>query len=237
MHSLNLYSKIEPYLDFHDEVQELYDAFFQICEELAIASLIDIGCGQGEFLLSLKPLGIETFGTDLSSEQIRVCQSKGLQVACQDIDTIDQKFQCATAIFDVLNYMEKTTLEKFIKNCEELLLDEGYFLFDINTLYGFEEVADGSLQINHKDRFIAIDANYANKKLATTIVLFEKNTQGCYEKSEDTIIQHFHEKNTIKKLLEKSNFVIKQIINFHLHSEEKPDKLLFICQKRAKKIS
>ena len=224
-------------MDFHDEVQELYDAFLQICEELAITSLIDIGCGQGEFLLSLKPLGIETFGTDLSSEQIKVCLSKGLSVACQDIDTIDRKFQCATAIFDVLNYMEKNNLEKFIKNCADILLEDGYFLFDINTLYGFEEVADGSLQINQEDRFIAIDAKYESKKLATTIVLFEKNTKGCYEKREDTIIQHFHEKNTIKKLLEKNGFSIKQIINFHLHSEDKPDKLLFICQKIVQKKS
>lgn len=231
MHSLNLYSKIEPYLDFQDEIEELYDAFLKICEELKVKKAIDIGCGQGEFLLQLQEMGIETFGTDLSSEQVKVCKSKKLNVECIDIENVTEKFDCATAIFDVLNYMDKKTLEKFVQNTYNLLASEGYFIFDINTLYGFEDVADGSLNINLEDKFIAIDAVFSEKILTTNIVLFSSEDNGKYTKEEDFITQHFHEKNAVKKLLDKCGFEVKQIINFHLHSEEKPDKLIFICQK------
>ncbi len=231
MHSLNLYSKIEPYLDFQDEIEELYDAFLKICEELKVKKAIDIGCGQGEFLLQLQEMGIETFGTDLSSEQVKVCKSKKLNVECIDIENVTEKFDCATAIFDVLNYMDKKTLEKFVQNTYNLLVSEGYFIFDINTLYGFEDVADGSLNINLEDKFIAIDAVFSEKILTTNIVLFSSEDNGKYTKEEDFITQHFHEKNAVKKLLDKCGFEVKQIINFHLHSEEKPDKLIFICQK------
>lgn len=231
MHSLNLYSKIEPYLDFQDEIEELYDAFLKICEELKVKKAIDIGCGQGEFLLQLQEMGIETFGTDLSSEQVKVCKSKKLNVECIDIENVTDKFDCATAIFDVLNYMDKKTLEKFVQNTYNLLVSEGYFIFDINTLYGFEDVADGSLNINLEDKFIAIDAVFSEKILTTNIVLFSSEDNGKYTKEEDFITQHFHEKNAVKKLLDKCGFDVKQIINFHLHSEEKPDKLIFICQK------
>ena len=231
MHSLNLYSKIEPYLDFQDEIEELYDAFLKICEELKVKKAIDIGCGQGEFLLQLQEMGIETFGTDLSSEQVKVCKSKTLNVECIDIENVTDKFDCATAIFDVLNYMDKKTLEKFVQNTYNLLVSEGYFIFDINTLYGFEDVADGSLNINLEDKFIAIDAVFSEKILTTNIVLFSSEDNGKYTKEEDFITQHFHEKNAVKKLLDKCGFEVKQIINFHLHSEEKPDKLIFICQK------
>jgi cyclopropane fatty-acyl-phospholipid synthase-like methyltransferase len=231
LHSLNLYSKIEPYLDFQDEIEELYDAFLKICEELKVKKAIDIGCGQGEFLLQLQEMGIETFGTDLSSEQVKVCKSKKLNVECIDIENVTDKFDCATAIFDVLNYMDKKTLEKFVQNTYNLLVSEGYFIFDINTLYGFEDVADGSLNINLEDKFIAIDAVFSEKILTTNIVLFSSEDNGKYTKEEDFITQHFHEKNAVKKLLDKCGFEVKQIINFHLHSEEKPDKLIFICQK------
>ena len=231
MHSLNLYSKIEPYLDFQDEIEELYDAFLKICEELKVKKAIDIGCGQGEFLLQLQEMGIETFGTDLSSEQVKVCKSKKLNAECIDIENVTDKFDCATAIFDVLNYMDKKTLEKFVQNTYNLLVSEGYFIFDINTLYGFEDVADGSLNINLEDKFIAIDAVFSEKILTTNIVLFSSEDNGKYTKEEDFITQHFHEKNAVKKLLDKCGFDVKQIINFHLHSEEKPDKLIFICQK------
>ncbi len=231
MQGLNLYSKIEKDLDFQKEVEELYDAFLQICEELEVKKVIDIGCGQGEFLLSLEVAGIEAFGTDLSSEQIKVCRGKGLNVECIDIGEITAKYECATAIFDVLNYMDKVTLEKFVQDSYNLLDEKGYFIFDINTLYGFEEVAQGSLNINKANKYIGIDAFFEDKKLITNIVLFSQNENGLYTKEQDFITQYYHEKNAIKKLLTKSGFEIKQIINFHLHSEEKADKLIFICQK------
>jgi len=228
---LNLYSKIEKHLDFQEEVEELYDAFLKICEELNVKKVIDIGCGQGEFLLSLEVSGIEAFGTDLSSEQVKVCKEKGLNVSCIDIGEVEKRFDCATAIFDVLNYMDKQILEKFVKDTYNLLEEKGYFIFDVNTLYGFEEVAQGSLNINLEDRFIAIDAFFRDKKLITDIVLFSKNSDGNYSKEQDFITQYYHEKNAIKKLLIKSGFEIKQIVNFHLHDDDKADKLIFICQK------
>ncbi len=231
MSGLNLYSKIEKHLEFQAEVEELYDAFLKICEELNLKKVIDIGCGQGEFLLSLEVSGIEAFGTDLSSEQVKVCQEKGLNVACVDIAEVKTTFDGATAIFDVLNYMDKQILEKFVKDTYNLLDEGGYFIFDINTLYGFEEVAQGSLNINLEDKFIGIDAFFGDKKLITDIILFSKNEDGKYTKEQDFITQYYHEKNAIKKLLTKNGFEIKQIINFHLHSDDKADKLIFICQK------
>jgi len=231
LNGLNLYSKIEKDLDFQAEVEELYDAFLKICEELAVKKVIDIGCGQGNFLLSLEASGMEAFGTDLSSEQIKVCKEKELNVACIDIADVKETFDCATAIFDVLNYMDKQSLEKFVKDTYNLLSVGGYFIFDVNTLYGFEEVAQGSLNINLEGKFIAIDAFFEDKKLTTNIVLFSKKGDETYTKEEDFITQYYHEKNAIKKLLTKSGFEIKQIINFHLHDDDKADKLIFICQK------
>jgi cyclopropane fatty-acyl-phospholipid synthase-like methyltransferase len=231
LNGLNLYSKIEQFLDFQAEVEELYDAFLKICEELNVKKVIDIGCGQGNFLLSLEAVGIKAFGTDLSSEQIKVCKEKELNVACIDIADVKETFDCATAIFDVLNYMDKQSLEKFVKDTYNLLSVGGYFIFDVNTLYGFEEVAQGSLNINLEGKFIAIDAFFEDKKLTTNIVLFSKQGDETYTKEEDFITQYYHEKNAIKKLLTKSGFEIKQIINFHLHDDDKADKLIFICQK------
>ncbi len=231
MNGLNLYSKIEKHLDFQAEVEELYDAFLKICEELNVKKVIDIGCGQGEFLLSLEVSGMVAFGCDLSSEQVKVCKEKGLNVACIDIAEVQDRFDCATAIFDVLNYMDKQILEKFVKDTYNLLEVGGYFIFDINTLYGFEEVAQGSLNINLEDKFIGIDAFFSDKKLITDIILFTKNQDGNYTKEQDFITQYYHEKNAMKKLLTKCGFEIKQIINFHLHDDEKADKLIFICQK------
>jgi len=231
LNALNLYSLIEADLDFSDEIEQLYTVYLDIVDELKISSLIDIGCGQGDFLIEIKKLNIPYFGVDLSSSQIEICQTKGLNTECLDISLIQDKYHCATAIFDVLNYLSENKIKTFISSTYELLHNDGYFIFDINSLFGFQEVAQGSLNINKENKFISIDAYFENNKLQTHINLFEKNKDNLYSKKSDTLVQYYHSKDRLIKILKKYGFDIKQIINFHLHSEEKEDKFIFICQK------
>jgi len=113
LNALNLYSNIEQYLDFSEEVEELYGAYKDIVNEINPKSLIDIGCGQGDFLLQIQNKSIKTFGVDLSSEQIKVCKEKNINSACIDIADVKDTYSCATAIFDVLNYMDEKTFLKY----------------------------------------------------------------------------------------------------------------------------
>lgn len=229
MNPLDLYSIIEHHLDFSQEIGELYSFYKTFCEKKGITSLIDIGCGQGEFLLSL-PSSISTFGIDLSAEQIKVSQAKGLNTKAIDIADVDTTYDMATAVFDVLNYLDTPSLKLFIENSAKVLKKDGYFLFDINTLYGFEDIAQGALNIDLQDEFIAIDAIFEDAKLFTTINYF-KNIKDSYIREKNTITQYYHPKDRIKKLLSKSGFKIESIIDFHLHDEQIADKYIFIAKK------
>lgn len=229
MNSLDLYAIIEEHLDFSDEVRELYQFYIDFSNQKKPNSLIDIGCGQGEFLLSLNN-SINTLGVDLSFEQIKIAKSKNINAQCIDISEVKDSFDMATAVFDVLNYIDGDILKKFIESTYKVLNRDGYFLFDINTLYGFEVVAEGSLNINLEDKFIGIDAYFENKTLTTNINLFKKEN-ASYTRYENHITQYFHEKNKMKKLLTKAGFTIEKIIDFNLHGYEEADKYIFICKK------
>ena len=231
MNALNLYSIVEQDLGFDNEIEELYSTYLDIIDELQLKSVIDIGCGQGEFLVQIKSKKLDYLGVDLSSQQIEVCKSKGLYAKNIDIADVEQHFSCATAIFDVLNYIPANELESFLNSTYKILNKDGFFIFDVNTLFGFEEVAQGSLNIDKKAKFIAIDAFFENNILSTTINLFEKNKNNCYTKHKNTITQYYHTKDFLTKLLNKVGFSVVQIINFHLHSEDEEDKYIFICQK------
>ncbi len=50
---LDLYSKIEPFLDFQEEVYNLHNEFMSIVFEKELDNILDIGCGQGFFVESL----------------------------------------------------------------------------------------------------------------------------------------------------------------------------------------
>ena len=228
---LELYSKIEPFLDFEDEVYTLHKQFMEFVMVNELDNIIDIGCGQGYFLENLKINGKKAFGTDLSVEQIKVCQEKGLEAKAIPLNEVSEKYDCATAIFDVLNYIPKEHLETFIKESYEVLNDGGYFLFDVNSHFGFDEIAQGCITIDLEDRFIAIDANFDEKNLQTDLTLFTQNDNGTFTKESDSIVQEYHSKEYLEKLLKKCGFEVEEIRDFNLHSDEDADKLIFICKK------
>ena len=53
-------------------------------------------------------------------------------------------YDVLTAVFDMLNYLDKEQLERFLSCVKAHLNEGGIFLCDINTLFGFENVAVGS---------------------------------------------------------------------------------------------
>ncbi|QOG12899.1 class I SAM-dependent DNA methyltransferase [Arcobacter sp. FWKO B] len=227
---LELYAKIEQYLDFKDEVAYLHDTFCDIVSEINPKSLLDIGCGQGDFLAKLDT-NIKTLGIDLSHTQVNIAKEKGLDVKAVPLSQIDEKFDMQTAVFDVINYIPKSNIESFFQECYDRLNKNGYFVFDINTLFGFDEVAQGAIVLDKEEMFISIDAYFDKDILKTYITAFSKVNNDLYTKEQDTITQYYHTKEFMKKTLKKVGFKIEQILEFKLHGYDKADKNIYICCK------
>ena len=230
MQALDLYATIEEYLDFEEEIEKLYQTTKDIVIQKNPKTLIDIGCGQGEFCKLIQTYGIDTLGVDLSEKQIQIANEKGINAKYIDIEDVKEKYDCATAVFDVVNYLPNEYIKTFLTNSYNLLNENGYFIFDINSLYGFEEVAQGALTIDEDDNFIAIDANFVEKKLFTDITLFSKTGKN-YKKDFGTITQYYYTNEELKNMLTDIGFAIEEIKYFNLHDSEQSDKYIFICKK------
>jgi cyclopropane fatty-acyl-phospholipid synthase-like methyltransferase len=230
LQALDLYAKIESDLEFKEEIQYLYSMFLETLLEHDIKKVIDIGCGQGEFCILLSQNEIDSIGVDLSQKQVEYALQKGVDARCCDIKDITQQFQAATATFDVINYLSKNELKKFLQHCYKIVQDNGYLIFDINTLHGFENIAQGSLNIDKEDRFIAIDAYYENSKLQTNITLFTKQ-ESLYNKQSGTIIQYFYPVDYLTILLKSIGFKWVKTQEVYLHDDETPDKMILIAHK------
>ncbi|MDY0051810.1 MAG: class I SAM-dependent methyltransferase [Aliarcobacter sp.] len=230
---LDLYARVEPFLSFEEEIYTLHKEFLKFIMVNDLDNIIDIGCGQGYFLENLMINKKTAFGIDLSAEQIKACDERNLNAKVMDLVDVQEKFDCATAIFDVLNYIPKEDLKTFLTQVNVVLNQGAYFIFDVNSLFGFEEVAQGCITIDLDDKFIAIDANFEDNKLQTDITLFTKENGGLFSKESDSIIQEYHTKEFLRKLLKECNFEIQEIKKFNLHTDEHADKLIFICKKIA----
>ncbi len=222
---LDLYAKIEPLLGFEEQKRRLHELFLKKVQALGIKRLLDIGCGSGAFLRMAKEAGIDAVGIDLSSAMVDKARSQGLDCRCVDLCQLKGRYEGAVAIFDVLNYIEPDKIQAFLQCVADVLEDGGFFLADINTLYGFEEVAQGSIWIDANDRFAALEAEFEDNKLLTKMVYFQEEN-GCFRKESGVIVQYYHDVT----LLKQAGLSIIDIDFVELFGD-RPDKALLTFQK------
>ena len=227
MNGLDLYAKIEYLFDFEDVMEFLWDKYIETLKELNVKTILDIGCGSGGFMLKAKEAGFEVVGIDISKEMINLAKSKDLEVYHKDLCEFEGQFDSAVAIFDVINYMDKEYLKNFFNCVKNILKDDGYFLFDVNTLYGFEEIAQGTLAIEDENIYGILNSIFENDEMETKITIFEKNNE-CYDKKDGKIIQYFYKNQELKKL---SSLKFDRKIDINLYGGDMPDKNLLIMKR------
>ena len=226
MTNLDLYAKAEHLLGIEEATEALYDLYRSELDDKNVKTLLDVGCGRGGFMERMISDGVTCKGIDLSSVMIEECKEKGLDAECVDVVDADGKYDAIVSIFDVLNFMDKASLTNFLDAVADRLEDDGIFIADINTLYGFSDVAEGTMSKDSGDEFLVVDAEFHDTKLNTQFTLFVKDGE-VYKKYQDIIIQHFHKIQFFQKL-NKLKLIDKQ--TFSLYDTE--DKTLLIFKKK-----
>lgn len=225
---LDLYAKIESLIGFDAQYEKLYQIYLTQLKSLKVNTILDVGCGNGKFLKHLQNEGFKAFGIDRSAAMIDRANTLGVEASTQELDEFKEaSFECVVAIADVLNYIPPIELELFFEAVSKVLSPNGYFVCDINTLYGFEGVAEGVMCQDKERQFLSVDAIFENKELLTKIVLFEKEGD-LYRKEEGSITQYFHALSFFKKL---KTFKLCSTKSVTLFGDE-PDKTILILQKR-----
>jgi len=227
MTNLDLYAKAEHLLGIEEATEALYDLYRSELDDYDVKTLLDVGCGRGGFMQRMISDGVACKGVDLSAVMVGECQEAGLDAECIDVADVAGKYDAIVSIFDVLNFMDKDALVKFCEAISEKLNDDGIFIADINTLYGFSDVAEGTMSNDTPEEFLVVDAAFENKELHTKFTLFEKDEDGRYAKYQDTIVQYFHKIEFFQKL---SGLKLVEKQTFSLYDRE--DKTLLIFKRR-----
>ena len=227
MTNLDLYAKAEHLLGIEEATEALYDLYRSELDDYKIKTLLDIGCGRGGFMQRMVSDGVTCKGIDLSSVMADECRANGLDAQCVDVSEVSGKYDAVVAIFDVLNFLKHDELLKFLDDVAQRLNDDGIFIADINTLYGFSDVAEGTMSSENDREFLVVDAVFENEELHTKFTLFEKGDDALYTKYQDTIIQYFHKIKVFEKL-PALKLVDKQTFSLY----DTKDKTLLIFKKR-----
>ncbi len=192
---LDLYARIEDLLGVKEAAPDLYAHYLLALQEIPFGSLLDVGCGSGDFILSIQNAFADVAfrGIDLSPQMILSARQKGIDAEAIDLCDDGGKYGVITAVFDVLNYLSKSELERFGKCIKNRLVDGGHFLCDVNTLYGFEEVAVGLFFAEDDRRCVALEGEFDGNKYDSDFTLFEQRDNGCWQRSQSHIRQYYHD--------------------------------------------
>ena len=227
--SLDLYAKVEDLLGVKEAAPSLYAHYLLFLNSIDFDTLLDVGCGSGDFLHQMQgALDIPSVkGIDLSPLMIAQTTEQGYDAECIDLCDLHGSYDVITAVFDMLNYLNKEQLKRFLLCVKEHLNEGGVFLCDINTLYGFENVAVGSYIVDDEERFLTVDSDFEDGEYISEFTLFEKEDE-CFKKSQEIIKQYYHTMDDIVKL---SGLELLVSDDVNLYELEFSDKKFLVLKK------
>ena len=224
--NLDLYAKIEPLIGFDEAYEGLYQIYLELLSSYDVKGVLDVGCGNGNFLLHLQDK-YDAEGIDLSPRMVQIALNKGVKARNHQLSFVQKNFDALVAVGDVLNYLRHDELKDFLLEVERVLNSGGIFICDVNTLHGFEEVTAGSMSVDFGDQFLSIDSEYLEGILTTEMTLFEHSEGECYHKEQDSILQFYHDRVSIEQM---SPLRLIKRQAFTMFSQE-ADKEIYIFQK------
>jgi len=227
--SLDLYAKVEDLLGVKEIAPRLYAHYLLFLNTIDFETLLDVGCGSGDFLLQMqKALDIpQVKGIDLSPLMVVKTRVYDIDAECIDLCDVEANYEVITAVFDMLNYLNQSQLKTFLSCVKNHLNEGGIFLCDVNTLFGFENVAVGSYIVDDEERFLTVDSDFEEGEYISEFTLFEKEGKH-YSKSQETIKQYYH---SVEDIVKYSGLELLASDDVNLYELEEADKRFVVLKK------
>ena len=227
--SLDLYAKVEDLLGVKEAAPSLYAHYLLFLNSVDFDSLLDVGCGSGDFLRQMQgALDIpHVKGIDLSPLMVAKTVEQGIVAECVNLCDLSGSYDVITAVFDMLNYLDTEALKNFLNCVKNHLNEDGLFLCDINTYYGFENVAVGSFIVDDEERFLTVDSDFEKGEYISEFTLFEKD-ENSFIKSQETIKQYYH---AIDEIVQFSGLELVANDEVKLYDLDEADKVFLVLRK------
>lgn len=164
-------------------------------------SVLDLACGTGTAAILLARRGLRVYGVDGSQHMLEMAKQKAaeekahVEFLLSDMRsfTIPEKVDLAVSLYDSLNYILKPEeLVSVFVRVREHLKENGFFMFDMNTLYNMKYGWDNRFSVFWMtDDILVIESNTHHQKSKTTTKSFT-----FFVKREDEMFERILEEHT-----------------------------------------
>ncbi len=206
MEKNNFYKKLSPYYDdfVNNSILEFY---LKKIGSVSGMYILDLGCGTGSFIKNYSSKN-KTFGIDTSPEMIKIAKKKDKKTKYinQDIKKFNFKedFHIIICAFDTINHLKSIReWESLFKSASENLLEGGLFLFDFNTLKGFEISNNKAIFKKIGEDFLIMQTKRQGQNCIWTVNIFKKKSKDIFIREEIFVKERSYDKDVVLEKVKK----------------------------------
>ncbi len=203
-------------------------------------TILDAACGTGNVSEILSARGYEVVGADIAPGMIEAAKAKKSKAEyyVQDMAELDLgcKFDLAISLFDSLNYItDPERLAKAIERVGEHVVEGGYFIFDVNTIYALAHhfFDQANLATDRYPHYIWSSEFDHSTRICTVNMTFEVLDNDVPRQFKEVHIQRGHTLEELTDMLIDAGFEVVEIL--HAYRFRKPtrrsDRVFFVARK------
>ena len=232
-----------PYGEWTEYVKELFAE-----EGITDGILLDLGCGTGSVTELLAKAGFDMIGIDNSEEMLEIAMEKredsGLDILylLQDMREFELygTVKGVVSICDSMNYiLEDEDLMDVFRLVHNYLDNEGIFIFDMNTMYKYEEILADNTFAEDREESSFIWENYYDEEDEINqydLALFVKEEDGRYRKYEETHLQRAYRQEDVEEMIRESGLELLHV--YDAFSKEAPteesERIYYVCRRPSR---
>lgn len=252
---LEAYSSFARVYDlFMDNVpyEEWSEYIRSILQEYGISDglLLDLGCGTGKMTRLLAKAGYDMIGVDNSADMLEIAREEEYEnteqilYLLQDMRSFELygTVRAIVSICDSVNYiLDEDDLREVFRLANNYLDPAGIFIFDLNTVYKYQEMLGETTISENRAEGSFIWDNYYDEESSINeydLTLFIREDGDLYRKYEETHYQRAYELDTIKRLLADAGmeFVTAYDAFTREPIKEDSERIYIIAREKGKKI-
>jgi SAM-dependent methyltransferase len=211
--------------------------------------VLDLGCGTGTMTELLAEAGYDMTGVDNSEEMLAEAMAKrdesghDILYLLQDMEEFELygTVRAIVSVCDSLNYItDEDDLRHVFSLVNNYLDPGGIFIFDMNTVYKYEEMLGTTTIAENRDDGSFIWENEYDPETGINIyelTLFLERESGLYEKSVEVHYQKAYTAQRIQELLTEAGLEFVAVYDAYTKNAPAPDsgRLTFIAREKGKK--
>lgn len=213
--------------------------------------VLELGCGTGTMTELFSEAGYDMIGVDNSEEMLAEAMDKREQSGHEILYLLQdmQEFElygtvrAVISVCDCMNYItEKEELTQVFSLVNNYLDPGGIFVFDMNTVYKYEEVLGNTTIAENREEGSFIWENEYDPETGINVyelALFLPREDGLYEKSEEYHYQRAYTREEITEMLRCAGLELLAVYDGYTTEAPRADseRLTFIAREHGKSLS